>query len=330
MDSPDSPLRNSEAKPQFFPSPPTTSFAQPEHQGLNDLSNIPHLPNLAINPEHHESQKTKPLTTCSSPAGCSYPPHDPEKGEPVSGRNSTLSLSPSQDSLEKLQYHQTLRDWEPKGPQDEAELSSDQQEGIPTFYELVTPDSPSTYLQAVAVSSSSLGQHGSICTKAPRILLKLAFILPPMALLTSLMALLILLALIASSPLRCFAAICQRHKNRHLKTSDFAIPSFGAQVVNLLSPIQRFHLRQIYAHVRLDPPTTYHPPSLILLHIVLPFLALGVAAAAWTVAFFWLYAAVLGNPDGRERGDTEGGDGRMAAVNVQRWWEKVLYQAAVE
>jgi hypothetical protein len=44
---------------------------------------------------------------------------------------------------------------------------------------------------------------------------------------------------------------------------------------------------------------------------------------AWTAAFFWVFAMILGNPDGTERKD----DGRAAVLGVCRWWHLWLRNA---
>lgn len=63
--------------------------------------------------------------------------------------------------------------------------------------------------------------------------------------------------------------------------------------------------------------------SLILITISSPFLSFGVMIAAWVAAAFWLFAIIMGNPDGTEKGD----DGRDAVLSVRNWWESYLLHA---
>lgn len=53
------------------------------------------------------------------------------------------------------------------------------------------------------------------------------------------------------------------------------------------------------------------------------FLSIGVALTTWVAACFWIFAAMLGNPDGTERKD----DGRAAVLGVRNWWERWLLRA---
>ena len=62
---------------------------------------------------------------------------------------------------------------------------------------------------------------------------------------------------------------------------------------------------------------------LVLVSMLSPLYAMAIAVAAWVAGAFWLYTAVLGNPDGREDRD----DGREAVLAVRRWWERWLIQS---
>ena len=59
---------------------------------------------------------------------------------------------------------------------------------------------------------------------------------------------------------------------------------------------------------------------LILVHIFSPVIALGIAFSAWVAAVFWAYAAILGDPDGRDGND----DGKATVLGVGAWWERWL------
>ena len=67
----------------------------------------------------------------------------------------------------------------------------------------------------------------------------------------------------------------------------------------------------------------YKPWTLVLVLLASPFASIGVAAATWVAAFFWIFTVVMGNPDGTERGD----DGRAAVMGVRAWCEKQFLKA---
>lgn len=62
---------------------------------------------------------------------------------------------------------------------------------------------------------------------------------------------------------------------------------------------------------------------LFVVHVLSPFVSIGVAIAAWTAAVFWFYAAILGDPDGRDKHN----DGKESVLGVRMWWEKWLLRA---
>lgn len=64
---------------------------------------------------------------------------------------------------------------------------------------------------------------------------------------------------------------------------------------------------------------------LIAVQVVSPMLSMGVAIAAWTAAPFWIFAIIIGNPDGTEGRD----DGRAAVLAVRNRWEQFLLMAAI-
>jgi len=59
---------------------------------------------------------------------------------------------------------------------------------------------------------------------------------------------------------------------------------------------------------------------LIAIQVVSPFISVGVAIAEWIAASFWLFAIIMGNPDGTERRD----DGRVTVLAVRDWWGCLL------
>ena len=61
----------------------------------------------------------------------------------------------------------------------------------------------------------------------------------------------------------------------------------------------------------------------ILVLTLSPFFSIAILLFAWTAAFFWVFAMVMGNPDGTERKD----DGRAAVLGVCKWWHTCLGKA---
>ena len=64
---------------------------------------------------------------------------------------------------------------------------------------------------------------------------------------------------------------------------------------------------------------------LIAVQILSPVVSVGVAIAGWIAAPFWIFAIIMGNPDGMERRD----DGRATVLAVRNWWERCLLKAAI-
>ncbi|KAF9893768.1 hypothetical protein FE257_009938 [Aspergillus nanangensis] len=117
--------------------------------------------------------------------------------------------------------------------------------------------------------------------------------------------------------------------------------SFRAQLCDLLVP-------QLHVHERLvrlrpssyrssstqsiyndpegsesDPTRGYSMGGLIAVLLCSSLASLVFLLLAWTAAFFWIFAMILGNPDGTERRD----DGRAAVLGVCKWWQIWLGKA---
>jgi hypothetical protein len=95
-------------------------------------------------------------------------------------------------------------------------------------------------------------------------------------------------------------------------------------IIRFISPILRQHLRLLNAETaesRHD--LIFKPLSLIMVYLAAPVFSLGVAIAAWVSASFWVFAIIMGNPDGTERRD----DGRATVLAVRNWWERYLLWA---
>jgi len=95
-------------------------------------------------------------------------------------------------------------------------------------------------------------------------------------------------------------------------------------LVRMVGPLFRNHLQMIFAK-SLDHAHTFEfsPACLVLINLVSPIISLGNAIAAWVVAVFWLFAIIMGNPDGTEKRD----DGRATVLMLRDWWEKCLLSA---
>lgn len=92
----------------------------------------------------------------------------------------------------------------------------------------------------------------------------------------------------------------------------------------MVAPLFRNHLQMIYANSLDDAHTfEFSPFCLVLIHLVSPLLSFPNAVAAWVVAVFWVFAIIMGNPDGTEKRD----DGRAAVLLLRDWWEKCLLYA---
>jgi hypothetical protein len=126
--------------------------------------------------------------------------------------------------------------------------------------------------------------------------------------LAALYTLIILLPLLLLTPLHLCRSACD----------------LSNSIVRFISPILRQHLRLLNAETaesRHD--LLFKPLSLIVVYLAAPIFSLGVAIAAWVSASFWVFAIIMGNPDGTERRD----DGRATVLAVRNWWERYLLWA---
>lgn len=97
-------------------------------------------------------------------------------------------------------------------------------------------------------------------------------------------------------------------------------PDYREQLVKFLSPSLRLQFRLIYSA---PLSSMYNTPLLFLICLLSPFVAIGIALAAWISASFWIYAAMIGDP-----GSGDGhNDGREAILAVRSYWESWLLRA---
>ncbi len=88
--------------------------------------------------------------------------------------------------------------------------------------------------------------------------------------------------------------------------------------------MHRLHLRMMFANsVRKGDELEFKAGRLITVQVASPVVSIGVALAGWVAASFWLFAMMMGNPDGTERRD----DGRATVLAVRDWWEGCLLKA---
>ncbi|KAF2190880.1 hypothetical protein K469DRAFT_558844 [Zopfia rhizophila CBS 207.26] len=94
----------------------------------------------------------------------------------------------------------------------------------------------------------------------------------------------------------------------------------GSQITTFLAPPLNLQLHLIYSY---SSSTDYSPPLLVVIHLFSPIVAMGVAVAAWTAAFFWFFSAILGDPAGQDGHN----DGRDSILGVRNWWDRWLSRA---
>jgi len=100
--------------------------------------------------------------------------------------------------------------------------------------------------------------------------------------------------------------------------------SFGDQAIRAIAPLFKNHLRMLHApSVSYAHEWEFSHTMLIAIHVASPLVSIGVAVAAWVSAAFWVFAVIMGNPDGTERRD----DGRDAVLAVRNWWEGFFLMA---
>ncbi|KAF1948426.1 hypothetical protein CC80DRAFT_498242 [Byssothecium circinans] len=135
----------------------------------------------------------------------------------------------------------------------------------------------------------------------------LLFLSGPCALLSLFIALWTFVALLISTLLQPFRLLSSRSTNT-------------AQLTTFLAPPLNLQLHLIYSYAT---STEYSAPMLVVIHLISPFVAVGVAIAAWTAACFWFFSAILGDPAGQDSHN----DGKDSILGVRNWWERWLSRA---
>ncbi|KAK7553420.1 hypothetical protein IWX49DRAFT_587430 [Phyllosticta citricarpa] len=97
-------------------------------------------------------------------------------------------------------------------------------------------------------------------------------------------------------------------------------PNYREQLVAFLGPPLRLQFRFIYAA---PFSSIYNTKLLVVVHLFSPFVAVGIALAAWVSASFWIYAAMIGDPGSKDGHN----DGRESVLVVRSYWERWLLRA---
>jgi len=96
-------------------------------------------------------------------------------------------------------------------------------------------------------------------------------------------------------------------------------PSLSKQLTTFLVPALNLQLHLVYSH---NASQEYSAPMLVVIHLLSPVVAFGVAIAAWTAAGFWFFSSILGDPGGHDGGRHN--DGKECIIGVRNWWERWL------
>ncbi|KAF2668597.1 hypothetical protein BT63DRAFT_479994 [Microthyrium microscopicum] len=102
----------------------------------------------------------------------------------------------------------------------------------------------------------------------------------------------------------------------------------------LLAPALKLHLSCICATLHSDVFSSYSIPLLVVVLLLAPVISIAVAISAWTAAFFWFFAAIIGDPEGTESESRrssflkeEDEDGKASVISVRNWWKRWLMKA---
>ncbi|KAH7398715.1 hypothetical protein DE146DRAFT_498976 [Phaeosphaeria sp. MPI-PUGE-AT-0046c] len=94
-------------------------------------------------------------------------------------------------------------------------------------------------------------------------------------------------------------------------------PPLSTQLTTFLAPALNLQLHLVYSH---NASQEYSAPMLVVIHLLSPIIAFGVAIASWTAAGFWFFSSILGDPGGHDGRN----DGKESILGVRNWWERWL------
>jgi len=244
-------------------------------------------------------------------------PTSPQKAEPPRTHTSFSSLESGSTLGTEYKQLPTYKHFQ-YGPQVEKGIaeeslhrqsrSGSQQSGCGTRRSII--DSPSVVEDNSAVfqyiqEKSAIVEEEIHDDHALWVLMWMSFLDPFYCLFSAMYSILAVITIVLFAPLR----LCQRQCS----------PSVS--LVRMVAPVFRNHLRMICADSLANAHTfEFSPVCLILIHVASPFISFGNVIAAWIVAIFWIFALIMGNPDGTERRD----DGRASVLALRDWWERCL------
>ncbi|KAF2470740.1 uncharacterized protein BDR25DRAFT_334335 [Lindgomyces ingoldianus] len=245
--------------------------------------------------KHHHSHP--------SPRGHS---HDSVISHPFSPQASSLPSPNSSVSSGRRQHHR-LQDIQLEHPVNilppprahfdpEKVNGSPQSQRAPTHVSASNPD-----VTAILYDGNDKGPED----KAVQLLLYLSGPCTLFSFLITLWTLLSLFIVLLLCPLRLFSS---------------SRPTLGARITTFLAPPLNLQLNLIYSY---SSAISYSPPLLVIIHLFSPIVAMGVAVAAWTAAFFWFFSAILGDPAGQDGHN----DGKDSILGVRNWWDRWLSRA---
>ncbi|KAL4893038.1 hypothetical protein BDV59DRAFT_202026 [Aspergillus ambiguus] len=161
-------------------------------------------------------------------------------------------------------------------------------------------------------------------------LFRLSLPVPLYSLCTALYTVFGLLFVLLVSPLRLCSCIPYLRKTSfRAQLCDLLVPQlhYHERLVRLRRPYRSSSTQSIYNGADDDSdsdPTRYFSMGGLVMVLLCSFLlSLAFLLLAWTAAAFWIFAMMLGNPDGTERRD----DGRAAVLGVCKWWQLWLGKA---
>ncbi|KAA6414712.1 MAG: hypothetical protein FRX48_01462 [Lasallia pustulata] len=172
---------------------------------------------------------------------------------------------------------------------------------FPDFRDITSRARPAA---AIYNQDASTDEDSNAEDHALWILIYLSVLSPLLSILNSLYTLFALLLLILLAPFR----FCTSRANFSAQIIRYFAPPLDTQLGFICSPII---------------PVLHKPSMLVLVNLLSPIYALGIAISAWVAAAFWCYAAILGDPDDRDSKN----DGVVAVMGVRWWWEVWLSRA---
>jgi len=317
-----------------------TSWAESPSQGLQHLPfDGPTSPVrlLAISESSHSASaiEDQPITRSqrkrSEPSSPQWPQpiYQPsplryhERGSPdprISGglNQGQTSFSPEHESQDESQYYRRKPKRRSRDPEKAGSGHSDDRDHYPddrsyTHHTTIrregdgTEDGVEEHSVWILVRACPK-TFKEINTNAAITQIYLTTISPFLALILSVYTFVTTMTMILLSP---FCFICNECRPFRNRLHFFLFP-----------PIS-FQLGLIYSEIRVSGTPSDRSAMLILINICSPFYAICISASAWVAAGFWVFVALMGNPDGQDGKD----DGREAVMGVRRWWERWLERA---